>query len=45
VLNQMLHACECDNTQEQNETVCRFCYAHGRRKPSDPAVTPVANPL
>lgn len=29
-------ACECDNTHDQNGTVCRFCWAHGRRKPSDP---------
>jgi hypothetical protein len=28
--------CECDNTHEQNNTVCRFCWAKGRRIPSDP---------
>lgn len=31
-------ACECDNTHEQNGTVCRWCWAHGRRKPDDPPV-------
>jgi len=31
-------ACECDNTHTQNDTVCRWCYAHGRRKPTDPSV-------
>jgi hypothetical protein len=28
--------CECDNTHEQNDTVCRFCWSLGRRKPGDP---------
>lgn len=30
--------CECDNTHEQNDTVCRWCWAHGRRKWNDPEV-------
>ena len=30
--------CECDNTHEQNATVCRWCWAAGRRVPSDPDV-------
>jgi hypothetical protein len=30
--------CECDNTHEQNGTVCRWCWAHGRRVPSDPDI-------
>jgi hypothetical protein len=34
-----LHACECDNTHEQNNTVCRWCWAHGRRLPTDPEVS------
>lgn len=28
--------CECDNTHDQNDTVCRYCWAKGRRRPSDP---------
>ena len=31
-------SCECDNTHDQNDTVCRWCWARGRRKPSDPDV-------
>ena len=31
-------SCECDNTHDQNDTVCRWCWAKGRRKPSDPEV-------
>src|SRR5688572_29689813 len=31
-------ACECDNTHEQLGAVCRWCWAHGRRKPTDPDV-------
>lgn len=23
--------CECDNTHQQNDTVCRFCWSEGRR--------------
>lgn len=23
--------CECDNTHEQNQTVCRYCWAQGLR--------------
>lgn len=30
--------CECDNTYLQNNTVCRWCWDHGRRSPSDPDV-------
>lgn len=26
-----LSECECDNTHEQNQTVCRWCYAQGIR--------------
>lgn len=32
--------CECDNTHEANDTVCRWCWARGRRKWDDPDVTP-----
>lgn len=28
--------CECDNTHEQNDTVCQFCWSKGRRKWNDP---------
>lgn len=31
-----LTECECDNTHEANDTVCRFCWSKGRRKWSDP---------
>lgn len=31
-------ACECDNTHEANDTVCRWCWSHGRRKWNDPEV-------
>jgi hypothetical protein len=34
----LLESCECDNTHEQNDTVCRYCWAYGRRKPGDPEV-------
>lgn len=27
--------CECDNTHEQNNTVCRWCWAQGKRKWED----------
>lgn len=30
-------SCECDNTHQANDTVCRWCYAHGRRHWSDKA--------
>lgn len=30
-----LSDCECDSTHGDNGTVCRWCYAHGRRKPTD----------
>lgn len=28
--------CECDNTHKANNTVCRFCWACGRRQWADP---------
>lgn len=28
-------ACECDNTHQANDTVCRWCWAHGRRHWND----------
>lgn len=31
-------SCECDNTHDQNHTVCRYCWANGRRHPHDPDV-------
>ena len=31
----LLDGCECDNTHEQNNTVCLWCWAHGRRVPGD----------
>jgi hypothetical protein len=31
-------ACECDNTHQANDTVCRWCWAHGRRHWNDPEV-------
>lgn len=31
--------CECDSTHDDNATVCRWCYAHGRRLPADPPVS------
>lgn len=27
--HELPRSCECDNAHAQNETVCRFCYAHG----------------
>lgn len=30
--------CECDNTNQQNDTVCRWCWNRGRRKWNDPEV-------
>lgn len=38
VNDQVLYGCECDNTHQQNDVVCRFCWAHGRRKWNDPEV-------
>lgn len=29
-------ACECDNTHKNNNVVCRWCWANGRRKWDDP---------
>src|SRR5262245_27806831 len=34
----VLAVCECDNTHRHNDTVCRWCWAHGRRKWNDPDV-------
>lgn len=34
-----LTECECDNTHQANDTVCRWCWAHGRRHWNDPEVT------
>lgn len=34
-------SCYCHYGHEQNSTVCLFCWAHGRRKPSDPEVPDV----
>lgn len=31
-------SCECDNTHEATNTVCRYCWARGRRAWSDPEV-------
>lgn len=31
-------SCECDNTHEQNDTVCRWCWSQGRRRWNDPEV-------
>lgn len=31
-----LTECECDSTHEANDTVCRWCWAHGRRHWNDP---------
>lgn len=33
---EVLEACECDNTHKANNTVCRYCYAKGRRAWDDP---------
>jgi len=35
---QRLNQCECDNTHQANNTVCRWCCARGRRHFNDPAV-------
>jgi hypothetical protein len=32
-------SCECDNTHQANDTVCRWCWAHGRRHWNDAEVT------
>ena len=32
VIDQTLDKCECDNTHKNLDTVCRYCYAHGRRQ-------------
>lgn len=36
-------ACECDNTHQANDTVCRWCWARGRRHWNDPDVVEPAN--
>jgi len=33
---ERLTHCVCDNTHRQNDTVCRWCRARGRRHPNDP---------
>jgi hypothetical protein len=33
-----LTECECDNGHQQNDTVCRWCYARGRRRWDDPDI-------
>jgi len=44
-LDQIIEGCECDNTHEQNDTVCRWCWAHGRRKWADPEVQKFEVPI
>jgi hypothetical protein len=41
----ILTACECDNTHEENDTVCRWCWGHGRRKWLDPDVPDDSGPV
>jgi hypothetical protein len=36
MMNDNLTECECDNTHQAINTVCRYCYAMGRRKWNDP---------
>lgn len=36
--NDIPPACECDNTHENNDTVCRWCCHYGRRHWNDPDV-------
>ena len=38
ILDELPTECECDNTHEQNNTVCRYCWAKGLRHPGDAAV-------
>ena len=33
-----VEGCECDNTHEAVGTVCRWCWARGRRRWDDPEV-------
>lgn len=33
-----LWGCRCDNTHAANDVVCRWCWAHGRRRASDSEV-------
>lgn len=35
---RILTHCECDNTHQANDTVCRWCHARGRRRFNDPPV-------
>lgn len=35
---RILTHCECDNTHQHNNTVCRWCWARGRRHFNDPPV-------
>ena len=36
--NGAVDHCECDNTHQQNDTVCMWCWNRGRRKWNDPEV-------
>jgi hypothetical protein len=33
---EVFDSCYCDNTHDQNDTICVFCWGHGRRLPTDP---------
>jgi hypothetical protein len=35
---ELLEGCQCDNGHQQNDTVCRWCWGHGRRQWNDPDV-------
>jgi len=37
--SNLLVACECDNTHASAGTVCQWCWANGRRLPTDPDVS------
>jgi hypothetical protein len=43
--DDILQGCECDNTHEAQDTVCRWCYGHGRRRWADPDVPEDAGPI
>ena len=36
--NGAVDGCECDNTHQQNDTVCSWCWNRGRRKWNDPEI-------
>lgn len=44
LLRDVPKACECDNTHEANETVCRFCWNKGIRYKKLPLHVPGFNP-